>query len=418
MGYDQLVPEPLTDLAIALGLGLLVGLQRESNQSRAAGLRTFAIVTLSGAMCAALVPSVGGWIVAAGFIGVVALAAMSYYATGIQDGSRGLTTEMALLMMFLVGAYVVIGDPRMAVVVGGSVAVLLQAKAPLRKVVDRLGEDDMRAIMKFALLSLVILPVLPNRAFGPWGVLNLFEIWLLVVLIVGINLAGYIAYKFVGADTSALLGGVLGGLISSTATTVSYSRRTKDQDNGAPLAAVVVLIATAIVLVRVIIEVAVVAPRILRSVVIPISIVLAVAVAVSIFVWWRLHGRAVEMPAQGNPTMLRAALTFGALYAVVLLGVAWVRHVLGESQLYLAAAVAGLTDVDAITLSTAKLAEANAIDAARAWHLILIAYISNLVFKAGIVAVLGSRKLLLRVVALFAIIGVAAAAVIAFYPVR
>jgi uncharacterized membrane protein (DUF4010 family) len=410
------LPEPLTDLAIALGLGLLVGLQRESKQTRAAGLRTFAIVTLSGAICAGLVPRVGGWIVAAGFLGVVALAAMSYYATSIQDGSRGLTTEMALLAMFLIGAYVVAGDQRMAVVLGGSIAVLLQAKAPLRRVVARLGEDDMRAIMKFALLSLVILPVLPNRAFGPWGVLNLFEIWLLVVLIVGINLAGYIAYKFVGADTSALLGGILGGLISSTATTVSYSRRTKDQNNGAALAAVVVVIATAIVLIRVLIEVAVVAPRILRHAAIPLSIVLAAAIVVSIFIWWRLHGREVEMPAQGNPTMLRAALTFGALYAVVLLGVAWVRHAMGDSQLYLAAAVAGLTDVDAITLSTAKLAEANAIDATRAWRLILIAYISNLVFKAGIVAVLGSRQLLLRVVVVFAIIGAVAAGVIAFYP--
>ena len=412
------LPEPLIDLAIALGLGLLVGLQRESKQSRAAGLRTFALVTLSGAICASLVPRAGGWIVAAGFLGIIVLTAMSYYATSVQDGSRGLTTEIALLSMYLVGAYVILGDPRMAVVLGGSIAVLLQAKAPLRKVVERLGEGDMRAIMKFALLSLVILPVLPNRPFGPWGVLNLFEIWLLVVLIVGINLAGYIAYKFVGAETSALLGGVLGGLISSTATTVSYSKRTKEQDDGAPLGAVVVLIATAIVLIRVLIEIAVVAPRILRSAALPISIVLAVAVALSIFVWWRLHGKGVEMPPQGNPTMLRAALTFGALYAVVLLGVAWVRHVLGESQLYLAAAVAGLTDVDAITLSTAKLAEANAISATHAWRLILIAYISNLVFKAGIVAVLGSRKLLLRVVVLFAIIGVVAGVVIAFYPAR
>jgi uncharacterized membrane protein (DUF4010 family) len=412
------LPEPFIDLAIAFGLGLLVGLQRESKQARAAGLRTFALVTLAGAMCAGLVPRAGGWVVAAGLVGVITLAAMSYYATSIQDGSRGLTTEIALICMFLVGAYVVIGDQRMAVVLGGSIAVLLQAKAPLRHLVSRLGEDDMRAIMKFALLSLVILPVLPNVAFGPWDVLNLFEIWLLVVLIVGINLAGYIAYKFVGADTGALLGGTLGGLISSTATTVSYARRTKQQDDGAKVGAVVILIATAIVLIRVLIEVAVVAPRILPAVAIPISIVLAVSMVLSIFMWWKLHAREAAMPEQGNPTMLRAALTFGALYAVVLLGVAWVRHVMGESQLYLAAAVAGLTDVDAITLSTAKMAEANAIDATRAWRLILIAYISNLLFKAGIVAMLGSRRLLMRVVILFAIIGAAAGAVIMFYPAR
>ena len=174
------LPDPFIDLAIALGLGLLVGLQRESKQIRAAGLRTFALVTLSGTLSALLAAHVGGWVVAIGLLAVALLAMVSHYATSINDGDGGLTTEVALLAMYLIGAGIVLGDRRLAVVLGGTVAVLLQAKAPFRSVMERLGENDVRAIFKFALLSMVILPVLPDQAFGPWSVFNLYEIWLLV----------------------------------------------------------------------------------------------------------------------------------------------------------------------------------------------------------------------------------------------
>lgn len=410
------LPDPFIDLAIALGLGLLVGLQRESRKIRAAGLRTFALVTLSGALSALLSRQTGGWVVGVGLLAIAGLAAISHYATTTTDGDSGMTTEVALLAMYLIGAGLVLGDRRLAVVLGGTVAVLLQAKAPFKRGMERLGEDDVRAIIKFALLSLVILPVLPDEAFGPWAVFNLFEIWLLVVLIVGINLAGYIAWKFIGARSGALLGGVLGGIISSTATTVSYARRAKESREAAPLATVVIMIATAVVGIRVLIEVAVVAPRLLGQVAIPIGIVLGAAIVLSLAVWWRASRRPADLPEQENPTMLRAALLFAAVYAVVLLAVAWVRHQIGDSGLYYVAVVAGLTDVDAITLSTAKMASLGQLDPGRAWRVILVAFTSNLVFKAGIVATLGSRPLLLRVATLFAILGAAAIAVIILFP--
>jgi uncharacterized membrane protein (DUF4010 family) len=406
------LPAPFIDLAIALGLGLLVGLQRESKQVRAAGLRTFALVTLAGALAGILAKTAGGWVVAAGFLGIASLATVSHYTTTLHDGDGGLTTEVAFLAMFLVGTCVVMGDRRLAVVLGGTIAVLLQAKAPLRRVVERLGEDDVRAIFKFALLSLVILPVLPDRDFGPWRVFNFFEIWLLVVLIVGMNLAGYIAYKFVGAQTGTLLGGLLGGVISSTATTVSYSRRTREEAEGAAMGSVVIMIATAVVIVRVLIEIAIVAPRILAAVAIPLGIVLVVSILLSFLVWSRFGRQRVEMSEQHNPTMLRSALLFAGLYAVVLLAVAWVGDSLGDVGLYGLAALAGLTDVDAITLSTAKMANLGQIDAGHAWRVILIAFVSNLIFKIGIVAAVGSRALLWRVAILFAILGVAAGVVI------
>ena len=408
--------DPFLDLAIALGLGLLVGLQRESRHIRAAGLRTFALVTLSGTLAALLSRYTGGWVVAVGLLAIAGLAAISHYATTKNDGDSGMTTEVALLAMYLIGAGIVLGDRRLAVVLGGTVAVLLQAKAPFRKLMDRLGEDDVRAIIKFALLALVILPVLPDEAFGPWAVFNLFEIWLLVVLIVGINLAGYIAWKFVGAKSGAILGGVLGGVISSTATTVSYARRGKDNRDAAPLATLVIMIATAVVAIRVLVEVAVVAPRLVAHVMIPIGIVLAAAVVLSLAYWWRGARKPADLPEQENPTMLRAALLFAAVYAIVLLAVAWVRHQIGDSGLYYVAIVAGMTDVDAITLSTAKMASLGQIDAGQAWRVILVAFTSNLAFKAGIVAALGSRALLLRVAVLFAILGAVAIGVVFLYP--
>jgi uncharacterized membrane protein (DUF4010 family) len=404
---------PLVDLVIALGLGLLVGLQRES-QARSAGLRTFALVTLAGAIAGMLVPTAGGWVVGSGLLAVAILGAIDHFADS-KDGRSGLTTEAAMVAMYLIGVVVTVLDERLAVVLAGTVAVLLQAKERFRRVMERLGDDDVRAIMQFTLLSLVILPVLPNRDFGPWQVLNVFEIWLLVVLIVGINLAGYIAWKFVRADTGALLTGVLGGIISSTATTVSYSKRTREQADGTPMSAVVIMIATAVVLIRVLIEVAVVAPQILRNVAVPLAIVLAVAIALSFAVWWRVRGQAADMPEQKNPTMLRAALVFGALYAIVLIAVAWVREAVGESGLYVVAAVAGLTDVDAITLSTAQMAKNGQISASLTWRVILIAFLSNLVFKAGIIAVIGSRKLLAMVATLFGILGAGTAMVMILY---
>jgi uncharacterized membrane protein (DUF4010 family) len=410
------VAPALVNLIVALGLGLLVGLQRESTETSAAGLRTFGLITVSGCLAGLLVPFGGGWVIAAAFTGVALLVAVSYYRTSVTDEGPGLTTEVALLTMFLVGAYLATGERSVAVVVGGGVAVLLQAKQRFRRIMERLGSEDVRAIIQFALLALVILPALPNIDFGPYDVLNAYEMWLLVVLIVGINLGGYIGWKFLGRDAGTLVAGVLGGVISSTATTVSYARRSKATEGSAKVAAVVVMIASAIVLIRVLIEIGVVAPSLLRIAAIPISILLVVSVLLSVGIGWHLRKSDADMPEQENPTHLRPALFFAALYAVVLLAVAYVRDRFGEAGLYPVAALAGLTDVDAITLSTGRMVSAGQLSGDVAWRVIVVAYISNLVFKAGIVAVLGSRALLWRTVVLFGILSAAGGLLIALYP--
>jgi uncharacterized membrane protein (DUF4010 family) len=196
----------LQQLAVAFGLGLLLGLQRERVESSIGGIRTFPLIALFGTICALLGKTFGGWVVAAGLLALVSIVVYSNFAKMKSgDIDPGMTTEVAALLLYGLGAYVVIGSMIVAVVVGGAMAVLLQFKKPLHALAGAIGERDMRAIMQFVLLSLVILPVLPHQDFGPYGVWNPFQIWLMVVLIVGISLTGYIAYKFLGAQRRTLL---------------------------------------------------------------------------------------------------------------------------------------------------------------------------------------------------------------------
>jgi uncharacterized membrane protein (DUF4010 family) len=389
-------------LAIALGLGFLVGLQRESVDSPLAGIRTFPLITIFGTICAWLGQTFGGWIVG---IGIVALAALIFVGNKTSPkeplANIGLTTEIAMLLMYAIGAYVVIGQREIAIALGGGVAVLLQFKGPLHRLVDRLGEKELKAIMQFVLISLVILPVLPNRTFGPYDVLNPRNIWLMVVLIVGISLGGYIIYKFFGQNAGIVLGGVLGGLISSTATTVSYARRAKTSPESSPLAALVILIASAIVFGRLLLEIALVAPRFLLQASLPLLLLLLTMGVFSFFFWLRHRTDKSELPPQENPTELKPAIFFGLLYGLILFVVAAVKERFGTSGLYVVAAISGLTDVDAITLSTSQLVNAERLSAEQGWRIILIAALSNLVFKTGAVALLGNRQLFMKVGAVF-----------------
>ena len=392
-------------LGIALGLGLLVGLQRESAASPLAGVRTFPLVTVLGTVCGLLSQTFGGWILAAG---IIALAGIIFVGKSIEmskgGADPGITTEVALLLMFAVGAYLVIGDRAVAIAIGGGAAVLLHFKGELHGIVARLGAGDLKAVMQFALISLVILPVLPNRTYGHYAVLNPRNIWWMVVLIVGINLGGYIAYKFLGQRAGIVLGGILGGLISSTATTVSYSKRAAAAPGAIGPAAIVIMIASTIVFARLLLEIATVAPAFLPAAA-PWLIALLVISAVSSFALWFRSGKDHdEMPEQENPSELKSAVLFGLIYAVVLFVVAAVKERYGNRGLYVVAGLSGLTDVDAITLSTAQLVNTGRLDAGDGWKLIVLAAISNLIFKAGAVAALGRRRLFVRILPAYGVV--------------
>lgn len=404
-------------LGVSLLLGLLVGLQRERTDSAVAGIRTFPLIAVFGTLCAWLGERHGTWVIAAGLVALAALLVMANFAR-LKGGDfdPGITTEVAALLLFGIGASVVVGPMAVAVALGGTVAVLLQLKKPLHEFVAAIGETDMKAIMQFALVSLVILPVLPNEAYGPYAVLNPFKIWLFVVLIVGLSLCGYVIFKFVGNRAGTWLGGILGGVISSTATTVSYARRTAEAPGSAGTAALVIMIASTILYVRVLILIAMVASGSFLKMAPPLLAML-VSCIVIVGIGSRLaHNSTARMPPQGNPAELKPALLFGLLYAVILFGVAAAKDHFGSSGLYAVAVLAGLTDVDAITLSTSQLANGNQLGADSAWRAILIASMSNFVFKAGIVAVLGDRSLLRLIAILFGAAILAGAAILLLWP--
>jgi uncharacterized membrane protein (DUF4010 family) len=405
------------DLAIALGLGLIVGLQRQSAASELAGLRTFPLVTLLGAVAGLLVAPAGGWVLGAGMVGVIAATAMGNAARlRSPDIDPGITTEVALLLMYALGAYVVLGHRAVAVVLAGTVAVLLHFKAELHGLVARLDPSDLRAIMQLVLLALVVLPVLPDDSFGPYAVFNPREMWLMVVLIVGLSLAGYIALRYFGESAGIVAGGLLGGLVSSTATTVSWARGTRVRPAMSRAAALVILIATTVVYARVLVEIALVAPPLL-SVASPPILLLGVAMALAALgLWWRTRREAPSRSEPGHPADLRSALTFAAFYVVVLLALAWVKDRAGTRGLFAASAISGLTDVDAITLSVSRLAGLGQIHFRQAWRLIVVALLANLVFKAVLAAVLGDGRLRRWVVVLFGLQVLAGTALLAFWP--
>lgn len=414
---ESLLPAPFLAVGLALLLGLLVGVQRQLQQHLLAGVRTFALITLLGAICGLLVPVAGGWIVAAGIL-ALSVALVIGNAIAIKQGAThpGITTEVSALVMFAVGALVATGQSELGAAIGVSVAVLLQAKDFLHSLTEKLGEKDVRAIITFALLTFVILPLAPNQTFGPLGVLNPHNIWLMVVLVVGISLGGYLLYKFGGARAGVFLGGVLGGMISSTATTASYAKRTRHAENAAFAAAVVLLIATCVMYVRVLIFVFVVSREQFLAIAPPIAAVLLATALASAILALRSRGATLTIPEQENPTELKFALLFAFIYALVLLLIALAKEFVGDSGLYIVAGISGLSDMDAITLSTARLAHSEEIQPLVAWRTILIAAASNMIAKGMIVASLANARLRRIMFASFGLLTVFVAVVWVVWP--
>jgi len=411
--------EPLfLQLGLAVLLGLLVGLQRERTESGIAGMRTFPLITVLGSVAALLTDHFhDSWILAAGLLAIVALIAVRHVYRPRPDARLGTTTDAAMLLMYATGALLVVGPMPAAIVIGGGVAVLLQFKPELHGAARRLGDADLRAIMQFVLITCIILPVLPNRNYSPMdlfgaggdstaqplAVLNPFETWLMVVLIVGLSLGGYIAYKFFGRDAGIVLGGVLGGAVSSTAATVSYARAARGQRDGAGAAAVVILIASTVMYLRVLLAVGVVSPKFFLPVLGPAAAMMLLTLLPALALWFRARRGPSETPEPTNPTQLTSAVVFGALYAAVLLALAVAKHFWAAQGLYAVAFFSGLTEMDAITLSTARMVQAGSLAEGDGWRLLIVAAMANIASKTALAGLLGGRRLMALAALLFAV---------------
>lgn len=402
-------------LGVSLFLGLLVGLQRQHTDDAVAGIRTFSLLTIFGTVCGWLAKPYGGWVIAAGLLALAGLLIAANLAR-VKSGDidPGLTTEIAALVLFGVGVGIATGLMAAAVTLGGVVAVLLHLKQPLHRFAAAIGEKDMRAIMQFVLVTLVILPLLPNQTYGPYQVLNPFKIWLFVVLVIGMSLGAYVIFKFVGSRAGIWLAGILGGIISSTATTVSYARHAHKTSNGARAAVVIITIASTILYARLLVLLALAAPGSFSSVALPLTMMLIACLGITVGVVLFHRKTPARITPPGNPAELQTALILGAVYTVIRFGSVAAQEHFGAGGLYAVAILGGFTDVDAVALSVAQPNGDNASEAAAGspWRAILIASLSNLVFKGVLVAILGGRELVRLISVPFGAILLAGAAIL------
>jgi len=384
----------LQDYAIALLLGAMIGLERERADKLIAGMRTFTLVSLFGGISAHLAVLTGNmWLPVAGLIAVTALVILGNLIPGEGQPSPGLTTEFAVLITFAIGSLCLFEQRFPATILAFACMAILYFKPHLHAFSRKVQTHDLYAVFQFGLVTFVILPILPDRNLGPFEALNPRHIWLMVVLISGLSLTGYVLLKLLHRRWGGPALGILGGLVSSTATTLTFSRHARRDPAFARTAAVVIVLASTIVLVRVGVEVAAVSPGLLPSL-LPGIVTMFLAGLISAGLVWRKESHGEElMPETRNPAELSTALLFGLLYGIVLLAVSAAKHSFGSQGVYVVSFLSGLTDVDAITLSSARLASTGVLSDLQASNAILIAVIANLGFKLGLAAVVGGALL-------------------------
>jgi len=393
----------------SFAVGLLVGLERERRPEAKAGVRTFALITAFGTLCAMLADKLAfPWLVAAGLLAVAATLIVAYANLPASAEDSGTTTVVAAVFCFCLGAGMWLGYLELAVALGIVLTVLLYFKTALEGFSQRLTATDVSVTLQFAVLTLVILPLLPDRGYGPYAALNPRNIWLMVVLIQGVGLAGYVSWRLFGPRGGVLVTGLLGGVVSSTATTVAYARDTREAPSRAHVNGLIVLLASSVVFVRMTVLASVVAPSLLAQ----IATLAGAALAAAVPAAWRLsrshEERAPDVqPRFANPTRISVSVTFGAVYGAVLLGVSWLNDVAGAGGLYAFAFVSGLTDVDAIALSTMRSHVDGRLAASVATTTIAIALVANLLLKLLTAWIVGGRTLAGLLVLPFGAIGAA-----------
>jgi uncharacterized membrane protein (DUF4010 family) len=397
------MPEPfdlgvIWDFATALLIGALIGVEREKRKSEGlegiGGLRTFILLALIGAVAGFLSRGDGvPWVLLAAFLPVSALVfAGSSLNSRAEDGTFGLTTEIAAVAVFLLAAMTMLGHRELAIGLGVVTAAALAYKQPLHGLVAKLGWDDVYAGVRLLVATFIILPLLPDRTLDPWEALNPYKLWLLVILISSLSLVGYVATRWLGAGRGTALTGITGGLVSSTAVTLSFARRSRDEPAAGAALACGILLAWAVMFGRVLVLVLAVNAGLVYPLLPPFA-AMGLLTLLAAWLLYRRGGKATgpqDVPLR-NPFSLTAAAKFAVVFAAVLLLVKVTQFYFPGGGVYIVAALAGLTDVDAITLSMAEYAKSNPPTVAAI--AVVIAAISNTVVKCGMVTTLGGPAL-------------------------
>lgn len=403
-------------LLVAIGIGVVLGLERERAKSDEGGLgvRTFALIALAGAVAGFFEEILGLHGFALAIFAAIAVLIVAHYAVSAWRGETGITTEISALLCFMLGLLCARGHFQFAVAVAVSMAILLAMREWLHRLARRIEPSDISATLKFAVITLIILPLVPDQNYGPepLNVLNPYKIWLMIVLISGLNFASYVLVKTVGTEHGIGIAGLLGGLVSSTAVTLGFSQRSRQPGEDSSALALGIVLAWTVMFIRVVIMAMIINSALGLRLAVAMALPCLVSLGACYWLWARRKQRERgKVDAGSNPFELDAAIKFGLLFGVVTFVAKAAQVYFGDAGLYLAAGVAGLTDVDAITLAMAELARGDAQQAAVAGRAILIAALANTIVKSAMAAGFGSpelRRVTLPISGLLAAAGIVA----------
>ncbi|MGR5235708.1 MgtC/SapB family protein [Vibrio alfacsensis] len=391
------------NLFIALLLGAIVGTQRgwvmrnNVEGSRVAGIRTFSLVGLLGGLVGILGNLYTPLLIGFALIALVILACIAFVIQQRKSEDISITGVVSLVITFVLGCLAVSGEPVLAAAAAVITAVVLDNKKELHQALQRLQEYELDAALRLLLISIVLLPLLPNQAYGPWNALNPYEIWWMVVLIASISFVGYFAIKIGGAKRGILFTSVFAGLSSSTALTLQFSHLSREQANISPLLASGILLSCGTMFPRLLIVLSVINPQLVKLL---WPIVTAMMIALYIPAWWIWHKSEVELVEQSNkqtnPLALQSALFFGVVLAVIMLLSHALSDWLGSTGILILSALSGLTDVDAISLALGR-QSTQTLSVTTAALGILIAASVNTIVKMGMVVAVGDKTLWARV---------------------
>jgi len=394
----------LERLAVALALGLLIGLERGWERrelpegQRAAGLRTFGIIGLLGGATAQLGTP---WILAAIALVLGLVVALGYWRESQADQDVSLTTAISAMLTFCLGAMAGAGELTVAASAAVIVALLLGFKPELHRMLRRIERSELLATLRLLLISVVLLPVLPNRGLGPWSALNPYQLWWMVVLVASLSYVGYFAHRLLGERRGVLLTGLFGGLVSSTALTLSLSRRAREEEGGVDLPAAGIAIGIAVMLPRMMLIVGVIDRLVALRLAAPMLAGAAASLAGAM--WFGRHANGAAPPRSDghddlrNPLELATALEFGLVLALIMLASHAAAEFVGDRGLYAIAALSGLVDVDAISLSVAAMSLQGAASVETAAGAALSAALVNTLLKPVLAAVIGGSPIAWRV---------------------
>jgi uncharacterized membrane protein (DUF4010 family) len=378
---------------VSIALGVLIGIQREfaydnHNHQIPAGIRTYSLVGLLGCSGAYLSEVYSSPIPFVAVLVALCLYTVVLYYLDAKNGIVGLTTKMSALLMVFVGAFCYVGELKFAVAVAVAITLILSIKVETHELMKHITRDDIAATLKFAVITAIVIPVLPNSLYGPvpFNIFNPRKIWLFVVFISSISFVGYLMSKIVGSKKGIGLTGFIGGIASSTAVTISFVERSKEVPALSKSFALAILVAWSVMFVRLIGVVAVFNSALTGSVWLPLLLASGVGLLYCLYLWRKQEKSHGEEVTFSNPFKLGPAIKFGLVFTLILFASKAALHYFGSRGVYLSSFVAGLADVDAIAFSLAKLAmEQNGLSISMAGRAIVIAAAANTLLKGCLI---------------------------------